>query len=909
MADNLKPVVIAPVSGSDPTGEDAGGPTWWGQYTQSLRDLGTLSPSALQELKRVTEAVAARLPDTKVAGARMVGAVVGAVQSGKTGVLAGIAAHALDRGYRVILVLAGQKDDLRMQTARRLKRDLLCKGDRVYRWQNGVWAASEPPEYDHPKGKGAHGPKAKCWSPHYKDDINKDDAFSMSLIDRVRKGDSALLVVKKNAKVLERLHSSLARLRRVYGEAHVPMLILDDECDEASVGDPEVGRPTSESIKALLMNADKQPVAYVGITATIAANITQDPNDALFPGDFIEVLKYAASADTQLSFAESNPLLRYTGGYSFYEMLEEHEHKNWLISTSISDEERVGEPGYRAALEEAIIAFFVSAGMRWAMFKAATIAGSARPPIHTMMLHTESRISDHWSLAKEVVALIHGKGGTSIGPEMYLERIDPSARISTSEIEIWLALEEDRWRKWHESFCLSRIAVEAVMPGVASRTMPTWAETAEQLKKALPFLKLRVLNSDDASNEPPLSFGSDGGLSPYDCFSMIIGGDRLSRGLTIEGLSIAYFTRHVSGLQAEDTAVQRERWFGYRGTHLEYCRVFLHPDTAREYRQFYQHESDLRRQFCWALYEGRTPRETAFRLLCLPVSRPTAKSTSRPQTRISISGMNVFVNRVQMGRSTAETQCSEINEGHAKNWWTRISSSGEERLSPKGASLAWILRDVPTEDAIKLLEGFVYTFHNPDPARHISVVLREVHRTVSLSMPSSVGLSSESCPYLAAAYLRLWALAHSAPSKLGGLVVRGEDGVSPWETVAAPRFNVAFRFGLKEVSHGDPFSGAKLLNRAIDSDGYVRGRWGGHGAVADNFGDEWIDGPPPDDDETAPRPCGWPGLIVIHVAHKDAKGVGDEGSTYERHRPFVGVRIPEGGPTFEAVIVTPGLGG
>ena len=103
---------------------------WWGQYRSTL----TLSAASVESLRQASLSIVGALPDPLSWGKLPTpfrGLVVGSIQSGKTAAMIGITAVALDQGFKVIVVLAGTKDDLRRQTARRFNTHLLRQCDMI----------------------------------------------------------------------------------------------------------------------------------------------------------------------------------------------------------------------------------------------------------------------------------------------------------------------------------------------------------------------------------------------------------------------------------------------------------------------------------------------------------------------------------------------------------------------------------------------------------------------------------------------------------------------------------------------------------------------------------------------------------------------------------------------------------
>jgi len=71
-----------------------------------------------------------------------------------------------------------------------------------------------------------------------------------------------------------------------------------------------------------------------------------------------------------------------------------------------------------------------------------------------------------------------------------------------------------------------------------------------------------------------------------------VGGNKLQRGYTLNGLSVTWMPRGP-GLSQVDTILQRGRFFGYRSDYIKYCRVFLPPDLRSDFEQLVPHEEQL----------------------------------------------------------------------------------------------------------------------------------------------------------------------------------------------------------------------------------------------------------------------------------------------------------------------------
>ena len=869
--------------------------TWERQYLDYLLVANRLRSGALQELVRCADRAFDALSPSAASPDFIAGAIVGAVQSGKTGLMIKLAARALDRGYRVVVVLAGLKDDLRTQTALRFTRDLLQRGDAI---------TGAPGLCTHPNGPGFHGQRKDCWAPRFDEDVHDDEAFVHQFCSNLRRGNTVLAVAKKNVAALNRLREAYEYASSQFGARALPMLVLDDECDEASVsGDSEA--PTPERI-AQLWDGLPQHVAYIGLTATPAANLLQDTLSVLYPRNFVLCMRTPGDRDSALTYLEPDPSQRYTGGYAFYENLEAHQRQNFLVRSEMSDQEFHGAPDADEELEEALIAYFVAGAIRARMQPNTFFNDPERLPApHTMLVHTESRVESHWALCERVVRVTRRKGGTSAEVKRFLRRVPPQSRIAAQDLEQWLQVEGGRWRAWYERYRTSRDELLQITPDLTASPYPSWENVQSILPDVFRAVKLKVVNSDESSVDAPLqfqpTFSPTGIRPPDDIYSIIIGGNRLSRGLTIEGLCTSYYTR--SSLQLlEDTTIQRERWFGYRGGYLEFCRLLTHRSLAIRLRRFHEHDEDLRRQLAWNIEHGRRPTDATYRFLTIRDSLPTAKlgRGSGPE-EIDLSGARPFVDRVQMGMESDDLDVAAANEAHTAALAKRIVRDGEPLATLRGDEVGCVLRDQAPQDVESILDGFCYTFHNPEPSRGVGWNLREFYRAPKSDVPATwPGLPPRSDPLLIAAYLRYWRAAfEQCVRDPSSNCYRADDSVSQWQPCPAPRFNIAVRFGSLAPSASSPFT-IKLLDRAVDPDGVVGSRWGGRGYGS--AGDEWIDMAPPSGDAEAPRPRGALGLLLLHVIGRDARGRDKTGCTYSFERPCLGLVIPAGGPCIRYVL-------
>ena len=75
---------------------------------------------------------------------------------------------------------------------------------------------------------------------------------------------------------------------------------------------------------------------------------------------------------------------------------------------------------------------------------------------------------------------------------------------------------------------------------------------------------------------------------------ILVGAEMLNRGFTVEGLTVTYMPRNTVSRSNADTIQQRCRFFGYKRSYLESCRVYLPVDSILEYREYVEHEEVIR---------------------------------------------------------------------------------------------------------------------------------------------------------------------------------------------------------------------------------------------------------------------------------------------------------------------------
>lgn len=534
---------------------------YWDQYKKHLESKGW-HPGAIVSLDNDTRKVVERISSpTRIAAFSARGLVVGYVQSGKTANFTGVIAKAIDAGYRLVIVLAGTLDILREQTQRRLDMELVGKENILQDWDEND-PELEPHDYaddvDWASGKFA----SFGFRPSSRDlpDIirltgggndyrklghgivalemqKKNRLKPLFYADNLFPCGARLAVVKKNATVLKRLVGDLKKVRKQLGE--IPTLIIDDESDQASVNttDPrkwKEGKTERTSINRLLSELlDLLPRAqYVGYTATPYANVFVDPEDAqdIFPKDFLLALRKPYGYMGVSDFHDLDAV------YADGERTPGNSNEEAFVRdlTGGSQAERQLE------LAAAMDAYVLAGGVKLYREKATGKEGTFRH--HTMLINESFKRDDHWETA-EIVKKAWQQAGYMSGRGY------------------------DRLRDLYESdflpVCETRSAGEPYPTDFDELKQPLGEAIRRIGRGGSPVI---VVNSDKDLSQESVDFDK------RPVWRILVGGTKLSRGFTVEGLTVSYYRRRTK--QAA-TMMQMGRWFGFRTGYKDLVRLYI----------------------------------------------------------------------------------------------------------------------------------------------------------------------------------------------------------------------------------------------------------------------------------------------------------------------------------------------
>lgn len=263
---------------------------YWKRYKRLLLETKNWSPAVVDTLDRVGDDILNLLGDPLENGEwHRKGLVLGDVQSGKTSTYLALINKAVDAGYKLVILLTGTLESLRVQTQERID-----EGFAGINSENAL-IRDQKKKYI---GVGKLDKKRKaCSLTDTISDFNIKKQQSNHFDPRAYE-EPLILVIKKNTSILKHLQKWIAT-SYTDQEAEVidvPLLLIDDEADNASVNTkkPE-SDPTAINAGIRKILSAFQHSTYVAVTATPFANIFINPTpegemDDLFPSDFIYAL-------------------------------------------------------------------------------------------------------------------------------------------------------------------------------------------------------------------------------------------------------------------------------------------------------------------------------------------------------------------------------------------------------------------------------------------------------------------------------------------------------------------------------------------------------------------------------------------------------------------------------------------
>lgn len=529
---------------------------YWNRFKQYLENDKGFPPDVIEGMDQDSDEIVDLLgnPNTNNEMQRR-GLIIGDVQSGKTANYSGVICKAVDAGYRVVILLTGTSNDLRRQTQIRLDEAFLGFDSAAFAKKNGLKFI----------GAGTYNDSLNPIAVTNVDNDFKKSITQVSMgLSSSRDTRPMLFVCKKNVSVLRSLYEWIISYNK-HGDAKIPntLLMIDDEADYASINTRGDNDPTATN-KCIrdILNAFRF-ASYVGFTATPYANIFIDPksneemeNEDLFPADYIYTLEAPSNYIGARNIFGQSPKYGYMlrdiddaeDYYSF-------KHKKDWDFRHISP-----------SLKKAINTFLVANVLR----------------------DLDGKEDSYRSMMINVTRFVNTQNQLHDTVRKYVEKCQNSIKVN-SHLDVSDALDDEYIKGLYEAF-----------EEEYSDTDYSWTEVQDSLEKSIVTNPVLVFCANQGNKDLDYSKYSE------KIRAIVIGGQALSRGLTLEGLMVSYVYRRS---MAYDTLMQMGRWFGYRDGYSKYCRIYMDPESVAWYSTISDATDELRNEVKRMRERNATPLE------------------------------------------------------------------------------------------------------------------------------------------------------------------------------------------------------------------------------------------------------------------------------------------------------------
>ena len=575
----------------------------WFQYKKALtqqmsdRSIANIETSCQWILNHLSK-------DTRRIGP-VKGLVTGSVQSGKTANMEGLVSMAADYDWNFFIVLSGTIENLRVQTRDRFKKDLKNSEGTVF-WKTLDFSGED---------------KSFSQSELKLNSTQAPGQFAYRYVCVCLKNSGRL------TKLLKWLYEDPNRTSKLR------VLILDDEADQASVNTAKIVDDPDEQerkkINQLIVNlangkqfdgsepaVKMQAINYISFTATPYANVLNESSTvSLYPKDFVCTLPEAYEYfGLQVIFGNN-----------------EEEYPGMGITREITpgdmNELKKAQKGEVPGLPDSMYT-----AIAWFLCASAVLRLKNHKKSISMLVHTSATIDHHFA--------IYNKIDTWLSQRSVV--ISKCQEVYSAEAE--LVSKEDLINA-NPNYSL----IDAV-----DDKYPPFTDLVDEINEILDDITSIKLSEDgdfhysnglhlcvdnykanrwgDADEYLRVVYPSDDQLKQCERapLFLVIGGNTLSRGLTIEGLVCTYFARSVN--QA-DTLMQMARWFGYRKGFELLQRIWLDYSSLQKFEALAKIDMDMKNEIEDYMGKGLSPAALGVRIRNVPdIARFVITSKNKMQS-------------------------------------------------------------------------------------------------------------------------------------------------------------------------------------------------------------------------------------------------------------------------------------
>ncbi|ARU91826.1 putative endonuclease [Spiroplasma clarkii] len=523
------------------------------------------------------------------------GLVIGDIQSGKTSSMISLILGAFDIGYETVIVLSGLIEDLRNQTGFRINESI------------GI----DPNDVETLISMSDYGIVNQT--------LDKDVNIGSLIAYKMNETKKTYWIIKKTANKLkvineiyngynEDVKNSLKNNKEstIAKKMNSKILLIDDEADLASQDNSPSKTEEVSKTNQLVIELLKQfkKVALISYTATPFANLLTNKNrthmdETLFPDSFISLL---------------SPGVSYTGFEKYKELDSEVNNVKFLDEEKLFDYKK--NNNYEISNDtdfKTIVKIFLTSV---AIFKYQEIRENVKiENFKTMLVNIDIKNISQELLKKEFSNII-----TSIVTS--LNRFKELYKNDLEELlkKDYKYLYDEYANICHEEF---------------------WY----LYKQAALNCQVEVINKNSKSKNSDRLFDENSLETNKDKILIVIGGYKLSRGLTIPGLFTTVFYRNTNNF---DTAMQMCRWFGYRDNYINYTTLYTTQTAWDNFCEMFETYEDFKRDVQVQGRDGLTAEEFIIKISAseslLPTSRNKMKGAEKLYDKWSKTGRNQIYN-------------------------------------------------------------------------------------------------------------------------------------------------------------------------------------------------------------------------------------------------------------------------
>lgn len=620
------------------------------------------------------------------------GLIIGDVQSGKTATYTGLICKAADAGYKVVILLTGITENLRRQTQERIDEGIV-----------GITLKKEGKIEKYPRvGVGLDNKQIRATSvtSTLNDFVGNCNKITMSLANN----SLVLFVIKKNVSVLQRLYSWLGEqnIDSRKGYVDVPMLLIDDEADNASVNtrkdetDPTRTNKLIRQICNLFMNT-----TYIGFTATPFANVFIDPDSVdamqhtdLFPEHFIYALE-----------APSN----YVGvAKIFYP--EGAFYRNLRYITDIIEPDYASED-YKDLVQNN--PEVLNSGLFYCKHKKewdGILPDSLRESILCFCL-------------ANVVRDLRGQSKEPRSMLVNMSRFIHVQKVITGHVAEWFeeVFNDIRVNFNEDASKNHRLPLYGELHSLWEKHFSqvndlTFARVSQKTTLLAAMEKIEVKMVNGSKQSASLNYKENPSLRV-----IAIGGLALSRGLTLEGLIVSYFYRNTATF---DVLMQMGRWFGYRRGYEDLFQIWTSHTSAMWYAEVARASAELKNDIREMFDQQLTPKDFGIKVRdnCDDLQ---ITASNKMRTAVSKDMMYSFYGNIyDTPYITSKIDHNKINTQRVQELASHLLSKGytlryadykkaDKDVNDTSDGSSRYFADVPKEVVVDFLGGIKCSMANP----------------------------------------------------------------------------------------------------------------------------------------------------------------------------------------------------